>query len=161
GTLYPKVDARVSANRIDVNPESLGVPALPIDTPFTLYDASVSVSYTLDLFGKTRRELEALQAASAYQGFELEGARLMLAGNVVTAAIRLAGLTDEIAETEAVVALMEKRLAIVVRMEQLGGVARVDVAAQGAEVARTRATLPPLRARLEETRHRLAVYLGE
>jgi NodT family efflux transporter outer membrane factor (OMF) lipoprotein len=32
---------------------------------------------------------------------------------------------------------------------------------QGAELARTRSTLPALRQRLEQTRHRLAVYLGQ
>ncbi|HXI37237.1 MAG TPA: TolC family protein, partial [Burkholderiales bacterium] len=60
GTQLPKVDAKLSANRIDVNPQSLGVQQLPINTPFNLYLASIGVSYTLDLFGANRRELEAL-----------------------------------------------------------------------------------------------------
>src|SRR6185436_2006944 len=55
GTRFPKVDGKVSANRVDVNPQSLGVPALPVQTPFNLYLASVSVSYTFDLFGANRR----------------------------------------------------------------------------------------------------------
>jgi len=160
-TRYPKIDARVSATSVDVHPESFDVPALPIDTPFTLYDASVNVSYTLDLFGKTRRELEALQARTDHEGLELEGARLMLAGNVVTAAIRVAALRDQIEETEAVIAVQEKRLEIAGKLEQLGSMPRVDVVTQGAELARTRASLPPLRKRLEQTQHRLAVYLGK
>jgi len=45
----------------------------PRNQPFTLYNASVDVSYNLDLFGRTRRELEALQAQVDYERFQLEG----------------------------------------------------------------------------------------
>lgn len=157
----PAIDAGLRVNSVDVHPESLGVPALPIDTPLTLYDASVSISYTLDLFGKTRRELEALQADVDVRAFEDEGTRLMLAGNVVTAAIRMAALHDEIEQTEAVVALQEQRLTITQRLEALGGVPHLDVVTQSGELARTRAGLPALHEALEQTRHRLAVYLGQ
>ena len=160
-TQYPQVDARASATRIDVDPESLGVPQLPVEMPLTLYDASASVSYTLDLFGKTRRELEALAAEVDYQRFELEAARLMLAGNVVTAAIREASLRAQIERTERVAALQEELLRITERREQLGGVARVEVEQQRALLAATRAELPGLGEQLERTRHRLAIYLGQ
>jgi NodT family efflux transporter outer membrane factor (OMF) lipoprotein len=159
-TQLPKVNGRLSGTRVDVNPESLDVPQLPIETPFTLYDASVVVSYTLELGGKSRRELEGLQARVDYERFELEAARLTLAGNVVTAAIQEASLREQIATTEAVVALLEKRLEILQRRETAGGVARIDVVMQGSELARTRASLPPLRERLELTRNRLTIYLG-
>jgi NodT family efflux transporter outer membrane factor (OMF) lipoprotein len=131
------------------------------DFPITLATASVSVSYTLDLFGKNRRELEALRAAVEYERFELEAARLMLAGNVVTAAIEEASLREQIEATEAAVALEGRQLEIVERLEQLGGVPKVDVVSQSGELARTRAALPALRRGLEQTRHRLAVYLGQ
>src|SRR4029077_19088518 len=110
GTRFPTVDAKLSANRVDVNPQSLGVQALPVQTPFNLYLASVGVSYTLDLFGANRRELEALQAGVDYQRYELEAARLMLAGNVVTASIREASLREQIAATEELVVLQERQL---------------------------------------------------
>ena len=157
---YPSIDARAAVNSVDVQPESLGVPVLPIDTPLTLYDASVSVKYTLDLFGKTRRELEALQSRADYQTFQLEGTRLMLAGNVVTAAIRIAALTDQIELTQAIVDVQAERLVIAEKLEALGGIPHLEVVTQAADLARTRATVPPLRAQLEKTGHRLAIYLG-
>jgi NodT family efflux transporter outer membrane factor (OMF) lipoprotein len=160
-TQIPKVDARLSGTRVDVQPESFDVQQLPIETPFTLYDASVSVSYTLDLFGKNRRELEGLQARVDYERFELEAARLTLAGNVVTAAIQEASLREQIEATEAMVDVQSRRMEILQRREELGGVARIDVVAQRGDLARMRASLPPLRERLEQTRHRLAVYLGQ
>lgn len=160
-TQIPKIDASFSGNRVDVQPESLGVPQLPIDTPFTLYAASVSVRYTLDLFGKSRRELEALQAKVDYERFEIEAAKLMLAGNVVTAAIEEASLRDQIATIETMLALQARMLEIMERREQLGGISKLDVETQRREVAQRRAELPPLQERLEQTRHRLAVYLGK
>jgi len=159
-TRYPSVDAKLSANRIDLDPKALGT-NLPLKTPFNLYLATVSVSYTFDLFGATRNELAALQAEVDRQQFDLEAARLMLAGNVVTAAIREAQVREQIAGTEQIVALQGKQLAITERLQQLGTAAQADVVAQRLELAQMRATLPDLRRQLEQLRHRLAVYTGQ
>ena len=160
-TELPRVDGKLSANRIDVNPQSLGVQNLPVPMPLNLYLASVSVSYTFDFFGATRHELEGLRAEVDHQRFELQAARLMLAGNVVTTAIREASLREQIATTEEILALQARQLAIAERLEQLGGVARADLVAQQRELAQARAALPELRRELERLRHRLAVYVGQ
>ena len=157
----PRVDATLSANRIDVNPQSLGAQNLPFSTPFNLFLASVGVSYHLDLFGATRNELQALQADIDHQRYELEATRLMLAGNVVTAAIREASLREQIATTEQIIVLQQRRLAIVERLEQLGTAAQGDVVAQRLELAQTRVLLPDLQRQLEQVRHRLAIYVGQ
>jgi len=62
---YPAVGAGISAARQKLNPASVGVPNVLEPGPFTLYNASVSVSYDLDLFGGNRRALEGLLAVSA------------------------------------------------------------------------------------------------
>jgi NodT family efflux transporter outer membrane factor (OMF) lipoprotein len=144
-----------------VDPKSLDVSSLPVKTPLNLYLASVGVSYTLDIFGSTRRELEALQADVDYQRYELEAARLMLAGNVVTAAIREASLREQIAATDEIVALQQRRLGIVERLERIGTAAQGDVVAHRLELAQSRALLPELQRQLEQVRHRLAVYTGQ
>ena len=161
GTRFPKVDAKLSANRVDVNPQSLGVQNLPVQPPFNLYLASVGVSYTLDLFGANRRDLEALQAGVDYQRYELEAARLMLAGNVVTAAIREASLREQIAATQEIIELQERQLAITERLVNLGTAAQADAVAQRLDLAQIRAVLPDLQRQLEQVRHRLAVYIGK
>src|SRR5262252_505624 len=161
GTQYPRVDAKLSANRVDAQPKSLGVQALPVNTPLNLFLASVSVSYTLDLFGSTRRELEGLRAGTDYQRYELEGARLMLAGNVVTAAIREASLREQLELTQEMIALQARSLAIAERLEQIGAAAKADVVAQRLELAQTRAGLPDLQRQLDQLRHRIAVYTGK
>jgi NodT family efflux transporter outer membrane factor (OMF) lipoprotein len=159
GDLLPSVDGSVSASRQKSSGASFGQPNLPIN-PFTLYDASVNVSYTLDLFGKTRRELEALQAQVDYQGFQLEGASLTLTSNIVTAAFQEASLRGQLQATRVILATQEELVALVEKQFELGGVAKTDVLAHRASLAQTRATLPPLEKRLAQTRHLLAVLAG-
>jgi len=65
----------------------------------------------------------ALRSEVDYQRYELEAARLMLAGNVVTAAIREASLREQIAATEDLIALQARQLEITERLEKLGTVA--------------------------------------
>src|SRR5678815_1000228 len=50
GAQLPKLDAKLSSNRVDVDPQSLGVPALPVAMPLDLHLASISVSYTCLLY---------------------------------------------------------------------------------------------------------------
>ena len=159
--LLPRVDARLNTTREQVNFNSLGITAFPSPGPFTLYGASVEISYTLDLFGGQRRELEGLRAAVDYQRFELEAARLTLAGNVATAAIREAGLRAQIADTEAIVQAQQRQLDIAGQRLRAGGVAEVDVQRQRNELAQSQALLPGLAQQLAATRHQLAVYLGQ
>ena len=51
-------------------------------TNFTLYNVSVPISYTPDLFGGTRRHVESDEAAAEYERFELEATYLALTANV-------------------------------------------------------------------------------
>ncbi len=165
GTKYPQVDLGGSVNTVGVTPDAFGSNQLSQNLastfPLTLGLASVSVSYSLDLFGRNRHELESLGATVDYERFQLEAARQMLAGNIVTTAIQEASLRAQIEATEALVALQSRQVEIVQRLEVLGGVSRLSVTAQQGELAHTRALLPGLRQRLEQTRHRLAVYLGQ
>jgi NodT family efflux transporter outer membrane factor (OMF) lipoprotein len=159
GDLLPGVDGSVNASRQKPSGASFGEANLRIN-PFTLYNASVDVSYTLDLFGRTRRELEALQARVDYQGFQLEGACLTLTSNIVTAAILEASLRGQLQATREILAAQEEQLGMIEKQFELGGIARTDVLAQRASLAQTRATLPPQEKRLAQTRHLLAVLAG-
>jgi NodT family efflux transporter outer membrane factor (OMF) lipoprotein len=161
GARLPQVDAKLSANRVDLDPRSLDAPALPIATPFNLFFAGVSVSYDFDFFGATRHELAALQAEVDRQGHELRAAQLTLAANVVTAAIREASLRERIALAREIVALHERQLGILERLARIGTASEAQVSAQRAELARSRAALPDLQRDLDHVRHRLAVYTGQ
>ncbi|OAI61295.1 ABC transporter permease, partial [Ralstonia solanacearum] len=158
GAVLPSVDGTVSAVRQQVNPEAFGF-STPKPGPFTLYSASLSVSYALDLFGGVRRALEASRAQVDTQRYELEAARLSLAGNVVTAVVRVASLDAQIATTQRLLAAQRDQLAITERRFGAGGVARVEVLSQRTLLAQTEATLPPLAQQAAQARHRLSVLL--
>jgi NodT family efflux transporter outer membrane factor (OMF) lipoprotein len=160
-TQYPQVDATAGAVRQRIDPATFGFPDAPNPGPFNVFSIGADVSYTFDLFGGTRRELEGLAADVDYQGFELEAARLTLATNIVIAAIRQAALAAQIESTADILAAQRRQLAIVEQRYDLGGVAWLDVQNQRALVAQTDAVLAPLRAQWAQAGHLLAVYGGE
>ena len=157
--LAPGVDASLSATRQRISGAAFG-PGGKANL-FNLYNASVRVSYALDLFGGARRELESLRSQVDYQQFQLEGAYLALTANIVTTAVKEASLRAQMKATEGIVALQERQLEVVKNQFELGAVARSDVLAQQTQVAQTRATLPPLEKALALTRHQLAVLAGK
>jgi NodT family efflux transporter outer membrane factor (OMF) lipoprotein len=159
GALFPKADAQFQAQREAAPGAAFGLPQLGTST-FTLFDAGVNVSYNFDVFGATRRALEAAAAQSEYQRWELEAARLTLAGNIVTTAITAASLNDQIAATNEILASEREQLRIVARQRDAGAAAQVDVLTQQAQVSQLEATLPGLQKALAQAGHRLAVLSG-
>ncbi len=73
---------------------------LPSST-FNLFSLSGTVSYSLDIWGGQRRQVEVLGAAVDAQRYSLAGAHVMLASNVVDAVIAQAAYRDEIDVTQA------------------------------------------------------------
>jgi NodT family efflux transporter outer membrane factor (OMF) lipoprotein len=159
-TAFPTVDATVSGVRQRVDIAAFGIPNVPNQGPFTLYNASASVSYALDIFGGNRRALEALMAQVDYQSFEFEAARLSLAGNVVSTAVRRASLKQQIALTQRLADTQAQQLKITEGRLAAGGVSQLDVRSQRTLLAQTRASLPPLATQLAQTDHQLAILLG-
>ena len=160
GTVYyPSLDGNLSANRQKSTGTSYGQPGAGANT-FTLFNASVNISYTLDIFGGNRRELEALRAQVDYQRFQLEAVHLTLTSNIVTTAVREASLRAQVQATQEMVEMYRKQLDLISAKFELGGASRPDVLEQRTMLAQTLATLPPLEKELAKTRHQLAVYAG-
>ncbi len=158
-TLYPTVAGKLGATREGVNSAGQGQPGTNQNV-FSLYNAGIGVSYNLDLFGGNRRALEALAAQADYQRYQLAGARLTLAANVVTTAFAQAQAAAQLAATEAIAHAQQQQLDITQRQYALGATARTAVLALRTQVETTRASLPALRNRLEQADHLLAVLLG-
>ncbi len=159
-TKYPALSGTISAQREQVDLATFGVP-FPSPPPFSLLNGSVAISYALDLFGHNRRLIEGLNAQVAYENWQLEGARLMLAGNVVSAGIRQAQLRSQLELTRQMLSIEELSLAIAEKRYQAGGVSQYDVSSQRSLVAQTRATLPALEQQLDVIDHQLAFLLGK
>lgn len=160
GQLLPGLNANLSGSRQQITGASYGQPDLGKGI-FTLYNASVNISYTLDLSGSVRRSLEALGAQVDYQRYVMEGAYLTLASNIITAAIKEASLRAQIDATQEIIATQDQQLKLVQRRFQLGSGSQPDVLAQEARLAQTQASLPALKKALAQTRNQLSVLAGK
>jgi len=158
--LFPRVDLGASVDREKISGAAVGQPNVRF-APFTLYNASVTVSYALDIFGGARRELESLRSQVDFQRFQLEGAYIALTANIVTTAVTEASVRAQIRDTQNIITAQQKQYEMVELQYKLGGVAYADVLAQRAQLAQTKATLPPLEKALTQTRHLLAVLVGK
>ena len=158
-TKYPTVTGNASVTEEQLNLAAFGIP-FPNPSPFTLLNGSVAVSYALDLWGANRRAIEGLKAQRDYEAWQLEGARLMLAGNVVAAAIRQAEIRKQIEVTEQLLAVEQKELKIAEERERAGGISESDVRSQRTLVAQNEAAIPPLELQLDTIDDQLAVLMG-
>jgi NodT family efflux transporter outer membrane factor (OMF) lipoprotein len=158
GALLPSIDGNVNANR---QKTLLNIPELPFPaTTYNVFGATVSSTYIFDIWGRERRAVEAQHAQVEYSLFQLEGASLTLASNIVTAALQSASLEAQIAATEEIIAGEEHQLALVKSQFELGAAPKGDVLSAEAQVASDRATLPPLEQRHTQNTIQLAILLG-
>ncbi len=159
-TLFPTVDAQLAVTHERIDLAAFGLTTIPQPPPFNLYNAQVNVSYTLDLFGANRRQIEGARAQTEYQAYETEATELMLAANVVSAAIRQADLEAQVDYTQQILAAASRQLAISEERYREGAVALEDLASQRSQLEQLRATLPTLQAQRRQVDHQLAVYTG-
>jgi NodT family efflux transporter outer membrane factor (OMF) lipoprotein len=158
GALLPTADLPGSGERQQFSPSEFGGTGPP--SKFNLYQASVNASYVVDVFGATRRQVEASAAAADYQRFEMEAAYLTLTANVVTAVVAEASLRGQIGATLDIIKIESDQLVVVRHQFDVGAAARTDVLTQQSEVATAQATLPPLQKQLEQQRHVILALIG-
>jgi len=159
GSYFPSVTGSYQAERAKASGAQFGQPAAG-SFLYTLNSASVNVSYTLDVFGGVRRQVEALQAQADYQQFALEASYLSLTANIVTAAVAEASLRAQLAAFEDIARSQKAQLDITQRRVDSGGAARADFLQLQAALQSTLANLPVLRSQLAQQRNQLATYLG-
>ncbi len=156
--LFPAFDADVGGTR----QRSSGAAANGGVPPgiFNVFDATLKMTYNLDVFGGSRREIESLRAQVDYQQFQLLAAYLTLTTNIVTTAFTIASFEDQIKATIELIKAEEGQLDILRKQFRLGGIANTNVLTQQTLVDQTRATLPPLQKSLSQARHAMAVLIG-
>ncbi|WP_428488401.1 efflux transporter outer membrane subunit [Rhodopila sp.] len=158
GALFPQLSAAVQPEHVRSSLAGFGFGNG--SSVYTVYSGTLNASYTLDAFGGIRRQIEQLNAEAEYQRFELEATDLILAANVVNAAITEASYQAQIDTTRDIIRIDMAGLALTRQRFQLGGVSQVDVLQQQSLVDAQIATLPGLQKLLQQARNQLAVYLG-
>jgi NodT family efflux transporter outer membrane factor (OMF) lipoprotein len=134
----------------------------PYNGPVTynFYTAQVALSYTPDVFGLNRRQVESLRAQAEAQRYAMEATYVTLATNVVAAAIQEASLEAQIKATKAYIETNVKAARILHDQQRLGYAMSLDVALQEAALAQSKALLPPLQKQLEQTHDLIRALTG-
>jgi NodT family efflux transporter outer membrane factor (OMF) lipoprotein len=159
GGLYPQLDFKLSGTRQKASSAQFG--GAPGGSQiFNLYGASLNASYNLDVFGGTRRSIEARAAQVDMQREQLRGTYLTLIGNVVGTAINVASFKGQLDATQVILKAEKNQLKLVKDQEQAGAVPLSDVLQAQAQLAATRTRLAPLRQQLASAQHKLATLSG-
>ncbi len=158
GVFFPQADASASAARQRFSPQRFGS-AVPASV-FNLFTLSGTVSYTLDIWGGQRRAVEGLRAQVDAQRYQLLGATIMLAGNVVTTAIAVAAYQAQLDATQQLIVLEEDQVRLGKAQAEAGTIPYVNLLSLESQIALTRATLPPLAQKIDQGRHLLAALTG-
>lgn len=157
-TLLPVVDAQGFVQRQRYSALQIGVPGR--SETFSLYNVTANVSYTLDVFGGARREIESLRAQVNYQQFEVIAAYLTLTSNTVTTAVTIASLEDQITATKELIRAQQSVYTVLNNQYRLGGVSNENVLTQQTLLEQSKATLPPLEKNLSQAKHALSALIG-
>ena len=156
-SLWPNVDVGFSPSR----QRALAIPTLPEPTfLYNIFAAEVKTSYTFDFFGAAVLADRALARQVQQQDYQLDSVRRALAANIVVATINSASLREQVAATEELVALGERRAQQTASRHALGGASLDEALADQENAATAAAALPSLRAQALAVRHAQAVLLG-
>lgn len=166
--LWPGVNASAAAAR---GQESANAPGV---SPFAqggdlgsgaslqnLFQAGFDASWELDLFGGTRRSIEAARAGAQSAAFDRDAAALSLTAEVARAYVDLRSCQTQLDLARQSTRTQHDQLAMV-RSRYAGGMANdVDLAAAQAQFHTTEAAAPEWQTQCKQTIHRLGVLLGE
>ena len=160
--LYPGAELDLGVTRERLSSAALGIPASVAGSSqtLTIYNAAINASYTPDIFGGARRQVEGARAQADYQRQELESAYLSLTSSLVTTAVMEASLRGQLKATQEILAAEEEELRIARAQFQAGAIGRNAVLTSQTQLAQTRAGVAPLEKALAQTRHQLAILSG-
>jgi NodT family efflux transporter outer membrane factor (OMF) lipoprotein len=128
---------------------------------YNLYNATVNVTYKLDVFGGARRAVEGARAQAEVAQFQLEGAYLSLTANVVTSAVKEAALRAQMQATEEILKAQTNLAEVTEKQLVIGTVSKVDVTSQRTLVSSSQVDLFNYERNLAFARNQLAVLVGE
>ena len=156
---FPTVDASYNASRERIS-KPVASPLVNNSDLLTLSTAQISVSYTPDLFGLNRRQVESLVAQEESQRWNVEATYLTLSSNLVVAAITEAGLRAQIEATQQQITKQADLLGRFRELKRLGENSELDVAQQESQLAALQASLPPLQKQLAQQRDLIKALAG-
>ena len=168
--LFPSVDASASwtasrglSNNVadnSTNATTVSSSSSTSATNSTTSSLGLDASWELDLWGKTRRSVEAYKADTEAAEADLRSARLSVLGDVAKAYIDLRTAQARLEVGDGAVARYRDTLALTQARSRAGLVGETDVFKARGSLAGAEANLPSLRSAAAEARHKLAVLMA-
>jgi NodT family efflux transporter outer membrane factor (OMF) lipoprotein len=160
GQLWPQVNLNAIAGRQKYGVALFGPINISIP-PFTYYELGPGLTYTLDIFGGTRRTIEKQQALACYQASQFNAEYLALTGNILTASLNIASINAQL-ETLNEITLEDKmNLNLVQKAFNFGSATKADVLSAKSQLTNDKALLPGLYQQLSLARDVLNVLIGK
>ena len=156
----PVVQASFSAQRAKDASGTIAPVTVSPDPVYSLFTPQLTLSYMPDVFGATRRSVEAARAQAEVSRFQLQATYVTLSSNVVVTSVQEASLRGQIAATQRLLQLQHDLTENIRRRRALGTATQLDLLQQQSAEAQTAATLPPLQKQLGQTRNALTALLG-
>ena len=150
--LWPSADASGEYRRN--GPATTTTPAVD------LYQAGLDASWELDIFGGTRRAVEAANADLVASIEDRRDVLVTLVAEVALDYINLCGYQQQIAIAKDNLAAQEHSLKLTQQLFHGGFNSKLDVANAEAQVATTRSQIPVLESAARQTIYALSVLLG-
>jgi len=129
--------------------------------PLQLYTAGFDASWEIDLFGGTRRAVEAATAEADAVDADLADTQVSLAAEVAQAYVDLRDEQQRLTLAQRSTELEQQMLTLTQQRRAHGTAADVDVERLTTQVENTRATLTPLDEQVAESLDQLAVLTGQ
>ena len=156
---FPTVTADFNPTRQKVAGQ-LASPMASNSYIYNLHTAQLNASYTLDLWGANKRQIESLKAQEEASRYSTEVTYLTLVSNVVNAAIQEAVLREQIRITQTMIERQHQLTKIILKARALGQMSEADVATQQSAEANVEASLPPLQKQLAIQRDLIKALVG-
>jgi NodT family efflux transporter outer membrane factor (OMF) lipoprotein len=157
---FPLVTGQASQQRAKNAENTIAPVTQSVNPYYSLSTAQLTVSYTPDLWGGTRRAVEQSEATEANSRFQVEATYLTLSSTVVVTAITNASLRAQLASTRRSIAIEHELTGKMESQRKIGTASELDLLAQRTAEAQIVATLPPLEKQLAQSRDALAALLG-
>ncbi|WP_092358795.1 efflux transporter outer membrane subunit [Collimonas sp. OK242] len=158
GVFFPQISAGLDAVRERNAPVTNGLQSS--GSIFNVVTLSGSISYALDVFGGQRRTVEGLRAQADNQRYAGQAAYLTLSANVVNTTIARAGYAAQVRATEQLIEMENQQLDATKAQFRAGTSAYSSVLGLQSLIAANRAALAPLRQRMDQAEHLLAILQG-
>ncbi|WP_082733453.1 efflux transporter outer membrane subunit [Sphingobium sp. CCH11-B1] len=126
----------------------------------TTFDMGASISYEVDVVGRIRRGIEAVEADAGAQAAAYDLAVITVVADVVDAYSGACAAGAQIAVANRSIALQQQSLALLERGRRAGVGTPLDIARSATLLAQLRAAVPRLESSRRAALYRLAVLLG-